>query len=41
MTSDTDLTLGQQDDFLVVAGDPSSPAAGKVSVIHVLDCRGE
>ena len=41
MTSATDLTLGQQDDFLVVAGDPSSPAAGKVSVIHILDCRGE
>ena len=41
MTSVADWTLGEQDDFLVVAGDPSAPAAGKVSVIHILDCGGE
>ena len=41
MTTDADLTLGQQGDILVTAGDRASAAAGKVSVIHVLDCRGE
>ena len=41
MTSVAGWTLGEQDDFVVIAGDRSSPAAGKVSVIHVLDCRGE
>ena len=41
MTSDADLTLGQKGDLLVTAEDLFSPAAGKVSVIHVLDCRGE